>query len=439
MKDIVFSYVPYAKQLEIHQCKKRFKLICAGRRSGKTTLAIAELLSECYSGKYTKYDDIAWIAPTFQIAERGLDTMKKLCQKNPDAIKINNTAPKTITLLNDVRIKFLSADSPDRLRGYGFSLVVVDEADYIEDYVWTDVLRPALSDKQGKMIAISTPRRKGTWFHKLYLRGLEENRMAQSFHMASIENPYMSPEEIEEARLGLPEDSFLREYCAEYTDGTGEVFSGIDKCIIEGECNCKSSDILGVDLAKHEDFTVITKLCEKCHRIKEMHRYNKVDWSMNRKYIKNVYINSITPVIYIDSTGLGDVIFDDLLTDGLNIRPYRFSNASKQKLINNLRLLIMQGSIKWSPDIENALMFKYELECYQIEKTKTGLITYNAPKGIHDDCVISAALACQGLKHFVHPSGGITDTEKVRNEEDMWIESGGQGYDFGDGAETFFA
>jgi hypothetical protein len=435
MSDIVFSYQPYQKQLEIHQCNKRFKIICAGRRAGKTLSAAADMLNRCYSGMYDQYDDLAWIAPTFQIAERGLDAMKVVCKKNPEAMKINNTAPKTVTLLNGVRIKFLSSDSPDRLRGYGFKHIVVDEADYVDDYVWSDILRPALSDKQGTMTAISTPRRKGTWFNRLYLRGNKENKLVQSFSMPSSENPYFPVSEFEEARMSLPEDTFKREYLAIYTDNEGEVFQNIDKCIHDGECTCQAPEILGLDLAKHEDFTVITKICEKCQKIKEIHRWNNIDWTMQRQNIKNVYINSIAPIIYIDSTGIGDVIYDDLLSDGCKVKPFRFTNVSKQKLISNLRLLIMQGCIKWSSKLKYADMLQYELECYQIQETRTGMITYNAPSGIHDDLVISLALGAQGLKHYIKPM--MPEHKEKSLECVLWTEQT-NGYDFGDSEATLF-
>lgn len=439
----ILRYKPHQYQKLIHEDTHRYKIICAGRRFGKSLCICADFVNRCLSPQYNynNLTQLAWIAPTHQMAQRGIDALKLITQDAPNIVSITKSFPTTATFINGVMIKFLSADNPDMLRGYGFSHVVVDEGDYIPDYMWFDVLQPALSDHQGSMIAISTPRNKGTWFHQLYSRGLQGDDLEskiKSFHFPSALNPYLPAEEVEEARLTLPERIFQREYLAEYTDTGGEVFQGIDKCIKSKPfCTCKARDILGIDLAKHLDFTVIVKMCCACHRIKEIRRFNTISWDEQRKLIKNVYISSVSPVIYLDATGIGDVIYDDLASDGLNVVPIKISNTKKQHLISNLRLRIMEGDISWDEDLENAKILKHELECFAIEQTRTGQITYNAPNGLHDDCVLALSFCVEGLTNYITPKTSDNDEDYVKSEEDMWHTTQEGNYDFGDNA-TFF-
>jgi hypothetical protein len=200
-KKYILRYKPHPAQKLIHEDTHRFKIICMGRRSGKTLSISSDLINRCLSKtyNYNQYNDLAWIAPTFAMTQRGVDAIRNITRDAPQIVKITNTFPTTATFINGVKVKFLSADNPDALRGYGFTHIVIDEADFIADYLWTDVLRPSLADKKGSMIAISTPKKKGSWFHNLYLRGLKEDENVKSFHNPSSCNPYLDPKEIVEA------------------------------------------------------------------------------------------------------------------------------------------------------------------------------------------------------------------------------------------------
>jgi len=437
----ILRYKPHKQQKLVHESNARFKIICAGRRAGKSLLCAADLISRCLSGKYTEHDQIAWIAPTLQVAQRGVDAFKLISMSCPNLITWYKSAPVSATFPNGVKVLFLSADNPEVLRGYGFAHLVCDEADYLPSYLWEDVLRASLADKKGTMIAISSPRAKNTWFYNLYNQGLSKDfPHVESFHFPSSANPLMTEDEIEDARQTLPETTFKREYLAEWTDSGGEVFQKIDDCIYNGhaeDCQCNSNTIIGVDLAKHMDFTVMVGLCPKCRHVKFIKRFNDLDWTIQKKLISNVYINTTTANIILDTTGIGDVIYDDLVSEGLKITPFRFTNPSKQQLINNLRLQIMEGNIKWRSDLENANILKHELESYEIQQTKTGLITYNGRTGVHDDCVIALGLACNGLSSFISPIV-YQKEEKTANDFAVNFVEVDNGFDFGDSNQVFF-
>lgn len=440
----VLRYQPHNSQRKVHESKARFKIICAGRRAGKSLLCSADVISRCLSGKYDEHSTIAWIAPTLNVAQRGVDAIKLITKDAPNLIKWYKSSPVSATFPNGVKILFLSADNEDSLRGYGFDHLVIDESDFLPNYLWTDVIRPSLADKKGSLMAISTPRAKNTFFYNLYHQGLSgEHNHIESFHFPSSSNPLMTVDEINDARKTLPETTFKREYLAEWTDTGGEVFANIDKCIyhdVKQNCNCNSNTVLGIDLAKHLDFTVIIALCAKCRKIKFIKRFNDLDWTLQKNIIKTVYMNTTTPNVILDTTGIGDVVYDDLLSEGLKITPFRFNNSNKQQLINNLRLQIMEGSIKWNSRLDNANILKHELECYEVQETRTGLITYNARSGvdIHDDCVIALALACNGLSSFISPIVCQDEKEDKGSFLENFVETDDRVFDFGDSNQVFF-
>ncbi len=109
-----------------------------------------------------------------------------------------------------------SADSPESLRGEGLDLVVLDEAAFIDSEVWTDAIRPALSDRKGGAVIISTPAGYN-WFHEVFMRGQEARDDWQSWQYPTSDNPLIDAAEIEAARESLPARTFAQEYEAAFT------------------------------------------------------------------------------------------------------------------------------------------------------------------------------------------------------------------------------
>jgi predicted phage terminase large subunit-like protein len=203
-----------------HQVRKspvRFKVVSAGRRFGKTRLGIALGTAACLKG-----GRVWWVAPTFQITAIAWRQFKALAQQIPDTdVKEGD---KMLTLFTGGWVQMKTADNPTALRGEGLDLVMVDEAAHIMnwDEVWNQALRPALTDRQGNALLISTP--KGhNHFHELY-RMADDHEDWQSWHFPSWSNPYLSPAEIEVARQQLPALVFRQEYGAEFVQLSGAMF-----------------------------------------------------------------------------------------------------------------------------------------------------------------------------------------------------------------------
>jgi hypothetical protein len=212
-------------------------------------------------------------------------------------------------------------------------------------------------------------------------------------------NPYISKIEIDEARKTLPTLVYQQEYEAAFLDDVGTVFRGVD-AIIKGELQEPRGGnyVMGADLAKLEDFTVLSVLDDKGH-LCAFERFSELDWVFQRKRIVAL-AKKYRANVLIDSSGVGEPIFDELQREQLSVSGYKFTNASKKELVENLSIMIenMALSIANIPELINELkLFGYKL-------TSGGTVQYCAPESYHDDCVISLALAAWQLKREdTHP------------------------------------
>lgn len=205
----------HAHQRRIFDDPTRFRVLTCGRRWGKTRMAsVAAVATAIRGGR------VWWVAPTFPTSMIGYRLTRRLLAGQPWAEARDGDRAIFLPEL-DGEIWFKSADSKDgSLRGEGLDLVIFDEAAYCPEAVWTEAIRPALADRQGRGIFISTPAGEGDWFHRAFLRGGKERGWA-SWQMPSWTNPYLDEEEIDAARRDLPSIVFRQEFGAEFVTAEG--------------------------------------------------------------------------------------------------------------------------------------------------------------------------------------------------------------------------
>jgi hypothetical protein len=161
--------------------------------------------------------------------------------------------------------------------------------------------------------------------------------------------------------------------------------------------------ILGVDLAKHTDFTVIMVAEKESGQIVFFDRFNKESWALVRGKIAATAKRYNDAEVIPDSTGVGDPITEDLERAGCRVyhekeRPgYVFTSRSKEQLIENLIVTMTNRGISY-PRIPELID---ELKNFERSETPSGNVRYSAPEGQHDDCVIALALCCWGLPHIM--------------------------------------
>jgi len=127
-------------------------------------------------------------------------------------------------------------------------------------------------------------------------------------------------------------------------------------------------------------------------------RFNELDWVVQKERIKYVCKKYNDAQCWLDSTGVGDPIFEDLRREGVNVEGYKFTNESKKQLIQCLMISLEQEKMRlFKKDVEPT---QYnEMVIFEYEMTPSGLIRYQAPEGYHDDCVIALALANWGVQN----------------------------------------
>ena len=383
----VVGYTPRESQRLIFDSSARFLTVDAVRRWGKTITGLNWLLEGvCKDGGINW-----WIAPVYSQSKMAFRKLLSAAKKGSGmaAIKSVSHSEMRYEFINDSAIEFKSADKPDNLRGEGLSRVVLDEAARQKREVFEEIIRPAVSDTAGRVLFISTPKGKN-WFFDMWTRGQDELQQEfKSWKHPTSDNPKVPDEDIEQAKQSLPVDVFNQEYLAEFLEDTAGVFRNIKACLgSEREKPISGKTYYaGLDLARLTDFTVLTILDQDGRQV-FLDRFNLLDWAVQKQRII-ASCQRYGARLLLDSTGIGDPIFDDLKRIGLDVDGYKFTNETKKKLIERLMISFEQAKIKILTDPVQ----KNELEIYEYTINKSGTVSYSAPEGYHDDCVIGLALA----------------------------------------------
>ena len=377
------SLDPYDEQRAVLRSDARFRVVAAGRRTGKTTLAGAETACRMASGgaDWMGY----WIAPTHDIADTGFRLMTDAL---PDEViaSTKRSPPREIELVNGPRLGFRTVSGGANV-SVGLDWVVIDEAaKNVPERTWTQELRPTLSDRDGSALFISTPDGQG-WFHDWWHRGQSDDHPdVASWRWSTYANPHVPDSEVDAARTELPERIFEQEYLATFRDDTGGVFDPdpdeYDPDDVEGEAPYRT----GVDLARSEDYLAIVTL-DGAGRVVTIVRERNLSWPQIQTRVERVADRYPGPVA-VDATRDNKVVAD-LETAGLDVRPVTFTAQRKQALIENLAAALEAGEVT----VPAETMLATELEVFEYETTRAGNVRYGAPEGHHDDLVDALAMA----------------------------------------------
>lgn len=208
----------HTNQFKIHKDKSRFRVLVAGRRFGKTTLAIDELIENALQSKHPCW----YIAPTYKQAK--MIAWEMLLHKLPrELIESKNEVELTVKMIVGAPICLKGADNEDSLRGAGLAFVVLDEYAMMKRNVWQEIVRPMLTDTKGKALFIGTPQGKNALW-ELFIKGQRKENEFSSYQFKTVDNPFIDPLEVEQARTQLSETYFKQEYEASFEDYTGLIW-----------------------------------------------------------------------------------------------------------------------------------------------------------------------------------------------------------------------
>ena len=305
-----------------------------------------------------------------------------------------NEQELVVYLKNGSIIQLKGADDPDALRGAGPVGVVFDEFAKVKFEAW-GVVEPIIRANGGWTWFIGTPKGKNHLW-QFYLRGKQEDYEWKSWLLKATESGVIPQDQLVASRQSMRPDLFNQEWECAFLEGVGAVFRGVKDIAtatphkpLQGHLY-----VMGVDLAKINDYTVITIYDRATNAQVYQDRFNTIEWPFQKKRIKAIADHYNRALVMLDATGIGDPIADDLIRGGVAVEPIKFTEQSKKDLIEKLSIWIEQKQIKIL-NIEDSLN---EFDNFNYEVGPTGKITYGAPSGFNDDIVISHALAVWNLQ-----------------------------------------
>jgi hypothetical protein len=363
----------------------RFNVLSCGRRFGKDVLghelAVDTLIDDCAP--------VAWFAPTYRMMLDTFKDMRNILQPITTAV---NASDHRIEVVTGGVMDFWSLDG-ETVRGRRYKRAIVNEAAMVADLMrkWNEAVRPTLADFVGDAWFLSTPRgRDGFW--SLFQQGATGRQDWRAWQYRTWDNPHIKRSEIEAMRRDMTERAYLQEVEAQFIEDAGLVFRRVRDCATaqrQTEPVQGHAYIFGVDWGKSNDYTVISVLDETTKALVFADRFNQIDYAVQRGRLKALYDRFHPSYIIAESNSIGEPIIEQLRRDGLRVRPFNTTNATKTEAIEALALAFEQGSISIIPD-ETLIN---ELQAYELERLPSGAIRYGAPAGAHDDMVMSLAIA----------------------------------------------
>lgn len=374
----------YPKQLEAIFNLARYGLIEASTKAGKTFGCMAWLLEQaCINGRPGR--EFWWVAPVYNQTKIAYKRYKRMLTKGQ--FKYNDQT-LSIELPNGALLGFKSGEKPDNLYGEDVWAAVIDEASRCREESW-HAIRSTLTATRGPIRCIGNVKGRQNWFYRLCRlaeSGEKDMHYAKLVAADAVEGGVLKQVEIESARRDLPENVFRELYLAEPADDGGNPFGlkSIVECV--GTLSTGAPVVWGIDLAKSVDWTVCIAL-DRNGKVCRFERW-RGPWGETKKRIAALVGYTMA---YIDSTGVGDPIVEDLQRMGgaANFVGFKFTAQSKQMIMEGLAAAIQNKEISYPDGI-----IRQELETFEYEYTRMG-VRYTAPPGLHDDTVCALALAVQ--------------------------------------------
>lgn len=396
----------HAGQLAILSRARRFNAVACGRRFGKTAMGIAIAAMGWpghLKGLLQGYD-VGWFAPNYKLLDEAWRT-SKAALGGQGLIERSDVQQRRLELVTGAALDFWTLEDPDGGRGRKYGLVVVDEAAMARHLqaAWDAAIRPTLTDHKGGAWFFSTPKGRN-FFFELHRRAEDPGRFGDwaAHHAPTSANPHIDAAEIEQARLTLPERVFAQEYMAQFLeDGAGvfrRVTDAVDIALPADPFAARDEQdgrayVIGVDWGRHNDFTVLTTVDATRRHVVSVDRFTQIDYATQVGRLQALAERFPSAPILAESNSMGGPLIEQLHRTGLPVRAFHTSQASKAQAIESLALAFERGEIAIPP----VQWLIDELMAFDQERTPSGAIKYGAPKGGHDDGVMSLAIAWSGV------------------------------------------
>lgn len=381
----------HAGQLQVYNHASRFKLMVCGRRWGKSLLAAVMLISTALRGGVGW-----WVWPSFPMSMVGWRRLMVILAPLIAAKAIEIVKGERLILFpGGGSIQMKSAERANSLRGDGLDLVVIDEWAYIKhgDLVWESDLRPALAEKMGKALLITTPRGMDHVYE--YYHRVQDDPQYSTWHFPTWTNPFIPELEIEMARASIRKSIFSQEYGAEFLEDAAIFFSNIDRVMtatwqegpIDGHNYCG-----GLDIGRWRDKSVLSimDMSLEPREICYMETYTELPFTSQKSRVLTTAARFDIDILNADITGMGIGLGEAIAEEAnFTVEPTHYTNKSKNDMFNNLHAGFENDKLL-IPDLD-WLKVEYQMITPEIVPGRL-TVKLNAREGFTDDGVNSNGL-----------------------------------------------
>lgn len=377
----------------------RFKVLVWHRRARKTTLGLNRLIT---AAAETQNESYLYVSPTYKQAKAIVmhDPLMLSRWLPREALRHEFNKSELFGEFHSGSKLFIKgADDPDSIRGPRYKGVVFDEFAKMKPAVWHEILYPTLLETNGWAMFGFTPKgRNHAW--DLFRRAESADHPDYSrMLLRASDSHLLSDVALAQAQADMGDDLYQQEFECEFLESASSVFKGLEACIA-GEFQPAHPDkryVMGVDLGRTHDATVLTVLDCAARHLVAYHRMTDSDWALQKRAIAELSLRYHDPLLLVDQTGIGSPIVEDLRELGLSVEGYTYTEQSKRTLIDGLRIAIAQRLITIPREATQLLE---ELQDFEMTLGERGQVFFSAPEGegFYDDSVNSLALAVHALK-----------------------------------------
>jgi hypothetical protein len=336
--DVVIPYTPRKYQDMIHRKLKRYNVLVAHRRFGKSTLGLNQLIySALNNNREFPKPSYAYIGPFYKQVKRNIwDMLKYYLKDIPNVKKLENEL--SMELPNGAKISLYGADNPDALKGTYLDGCVVDEVAQCPMSLWGEVIRPMLIDFEGWVIFIGTPKGKNH-FYTLYSRGLADRDWYCDTFPQSRTHAISAKELVSMKKDMTPSEISQEVECSFNTTGDDTVIplEWILACRVHPFPNePEGQRICGIDVARFGKDS-----CSACIRQGHKIIYHDKWWLQDTVYttqrVKSLWDNGLFDICNVDGIGIGGGVVDNLRHANVPVFEVNVALASKSAKMKALR------------------------------------------------------------------------------------------------------
>ena len=373
-------------QQQIKRERKRFNVLCNGRRFGKNVLLQDFAVEDALAGRAP----VAWSAPTYK---QLLEDWRTLGDTLAPVVTRKNEQEKQLALMGGGTIDFWSLENPDAIRGRKYRRFIVNEAGIVPSLldVWNAVIRPTLIDLKGGAYFSGTPKGMNGFWHLFNEHGEDWAR----WQMSSYANPHIDKAELDALRNSLTERAWQQEIMAQFLpDGSG-VFRNVRALsVLQREAAEPGREyLIGVDWGRTNDNTVCSVWDIARRREVALDTYTGVPFGVQYERVTALAKGYNDALVMAEANAQQDAHIEELAKRGVRVMPFTTTNATKAYAVERLAGSMERGDVQFQDD-EGGML---EMEAMESSRTPSGLVKFAAPEGLHDDVPMARMIAYSGI------------------------------------------